>query len=232
MSSSKGILMIMTRFGLFIKRHFGAPCSLKEKEPSGRFFVHPIDPRKEIAMKRMTYVAVPALLVLLVFSLGGSAVWGDTVEPPDDLIVGPIKPPVGPFLPKDPCTFALLTLQLDRTNITSSEYLSDGDSFMRTYTYALLAEGETVGYLKVDYNRMQVSTEGDDRNFITAEDTFYFTDSMVLFGKRFFDGPVAGSAYRGGGVIQNIMTTGHEVLNLNLKYVFDYEDEEVCFFTY
>ena len=182
-------------------------------------------------MKRMTYVAVPALLVLLVFSLPASTVFADSIKLPDDLIIKPIGPAIGPFL-KDPCLGALVTLQLDKANITFSTPTGDTDSYIVTYTYPLQYGGVTVAYLKAEFNRMVVGPSGDPINFFTSNDTFYFPDSLVFFGKRFYDGDIGGSFYKGGGVIQKVMAVDGEVLDFKLRYVFDPEDEEVCFFTY
>ena len=189
-------------------------------------------------MKRMTYVAVPALLVLLVFSLGGSAVWGDSIMPPDDKIVKPIDPPIGPIkpMPVDPCFFSDLTLALDKLNLTASgEVVEDpasGGSWRQTIVYPLQYEGATIGYLKVVYNRLTVSTAGDPLNFITARDIFYFPGALVIFGERALHGPIPASARTGKGVVTKITDANNNVVDLDLKYTFDLEDEEVCFFTY
>lgn len=171
-------------------------------------------------------IAILGLLSITTNAFAIQLVIDPAINP--DLILKPIDIGDIPFNPPvlDPCLLATLTLTMDMANVSTSPATSDSDSYQKTYAMPILKDGTEVGFLKIEYDRLNVS--GDNGiQFVTAHDTFYFNDGFTAFGmRRYYEYGV----YNGTGVMTKVVDGDNNVLDIDVSYTFDLDDEQVCVF--
>ena len=151
--------------------------------------------------------------------------------PMNSLAIEPIEPPIPPIGPIviPPILIPDFILSYDATQATSSQTISDSDSHIRTYALPLTFNDEDVGFLKVEYNRINTKyTNGTEAiSFVTAKDTFYLND-LIFYGQR--RNKEIG-VYDGKGVVQEIiLESNNQVVDVNMSYYFNHSQKNIRFY--
>ncbi len=140
------------------------------------------------------------------------------------------EPPI--FMPLPPIIFPDFILDLDEDNQTRVNHDSGGSPshWMSTVTMPFEFDGEEAGFLKFQYNRLRAKdTEGEWAiQFVTAEDTFFIGDDIIIHGKR--TNKETGE-FRGAGTTTKILISGWELeVNINYYFAGDAGERKVLFF--
>ena len=143
---------------------------------------------------------------------------------PDDIVIDPI-------IPIDPCLLSDLVINFDKNDASISALTSNSVSYSRNFGLPFLISGNDAGFMKIEYDRVTVNNSNgtDGIQFVTANDTFFFDNAgLTVFGKR---RNTTYGIYSGSGVVIKIIdNSNNNVIEADVSYVFDNENERVCFF--
>jgi hypothetical protein len=184
-----------------------------------------------------------AFLAIIFLSFSMSYSYSQNIDPlPDSLISIPETLPnidkgdvdIDPFIPIDPCLNADLVVSIDLADGSDTSVRSDSNYYMQTIAYPFSISGNQAGFIKMEYNRVDVNnvngTEGIQ--YVTCKDTFYFTDAKITaFGER---RNTTFGKYKGSGFITKIINNEtNQITDVNISYNFNFvnrQTREICFY--